>query len=108
MCLAQPLTPQIRKEPTVIDISTSKDNSKTPPTNAPQYKPLTTIRKLTCPLELQELVKAEKRRAAQMAANLEVCTAAINSIEDALTCPLIGIQNSFTVSLKSYNRNAIA
>ncbi|KHJ36447.1 putative eka-like protein [Erysiphe necator] len=36
------------------------------------------------PPELQAIFEAEKRRAAQTAANLEVCTAAINGVETAL------------------------
>ncbi|POS82103.1 hypothetical protein EPUL_006215, partial [Erysiphe pulchra] len=38
----------------------------------------------TYPFELQAIVEAEMRRAAQTAANLEVCTAAINGVETAL------------------------
>ncbi|KHJ31150.1 putative eka-like protein [Erysiphe necator] len=49
-----------------------------------------------------------KRRAAQTAANIEVCTVAINSVEIALAPLATGIQNNFVVSLKVYLRSAIA
>ncbi|KHJ35216.1 putative eka-like protein [Erysiphe necator] len=94
--------------PIVIDLSTSQEFSRTPATNTLQEIPVTTVRKLPCPPKLQEVVKAEEHRAAQMAANLEVCSVAINGVEDALAHLTSGTRNDFVVSLKVYLKNAIS
>ncbi|KHJ31981.1 putative eka-like protein [Erysiphe necator] len=49
-----------------------------------------------------------KRRAAQTAANTEVCTAAVNSVVATLAPLATGTQNNFVVSMKVYLRSAIA
>ncbi|POS82964.1 hypothetical protein EPUL_004832 [Erysiphe pulchra] len=65
-CQARSITPSASEEPIVIDTTFSK------------------AKKQPCPPELQAVVEAEERRAVQMAANLEVCTAAMNGDEAAL------------------------
>ncbi|POS81765.1 hypothetical protein EPUL_006031, partial [Erysiphe pulchra] len=67
-----------------------------------------TVKEETYPFELQAIVEAEKRRAAQTAANLEVCTAAINDVETALLPLRVKTQKQFVDALKTYLRAAIA
>ncbi|KHJ35213.1 putative eka-like protein [Erysiphe necator] len=95
------------EESIVIDLSTSQENSRIPATNIPQEIPVTTERKPLCPPELQKVVKAEERRAAQMSANLEICIVAINGFEDALAHLTTSTRNDFVVSFKVYLKNAI-
>ncbi|POS84363.1 hypothetical protein EPUL_003073 [Erysiphe pulchra] len=63
---------------------------------------------IQCPPELQALVEAGQRRVAQTAANIEICTAAINSVEAVLAPLSNGTRNKFVASLKDNLRSAIA
>ncbi|POS82454.1 hypothetical protein EPUL_005836, partial [Erysiphe pulchra] len=67
-----------------------------------------TVKEKTYPFELQAIVEAEKCRAAQTAANLEVCTAAINGVETTLLPLRVKSQKQFVDALKTYLRPAIA
>ncbi|KHJ31844.1 putative eka-like protein [Erysiphe necator] len=66
------------------------------------------MRELPCPPELRAVVEAEKRRAAQIAANIELCTIAIYCVEAALAPLAIGTLNNFVVSLKVNLKPTIA
>ncbi|KHJ34723.1 putative eka-like protein [Erysiphe necator] len=98
------------EEPTVVDLPISQASPTTSSSITPQDTPILIekMRELPCPPELLAVVEAEKRCAAQTAANIEVCTVAINSVETALAPLATGIQNNFVVSLKVYLRSAIA
>ncbi|KHJ35698.1 putative eka-like protein [Erysiphe necator] len=98
------------EEPTVVDLPISHASPTTSSSITPQDTPILIekMRELPCPPELLAVVEAEKRRAAQTAANIEVCTVVMNSVETALAPLATGIQNDFVVSLKVYLRSAIA
>ncbi|KHJ29997.1 putative eka-like protein [Erysiphe necator] len=66
------------------------------------------VKEKTYPPELQVIVEAEKRRAAQTAANLEVCTAIFNGVEIALLPLRVKTQIQFVDTLKIYLRAVIA
>ncbi|KHJ32491.1 putative eka-like protein [Erysiphe necator] len=74
------------EEPTVVDLSISQASSTTSPSSTSHDTPMLIekIRELPCPPELRVVVEAEIRRAAQTAANIELCTVAVNYVKAAL------------------------
>ena len=64
--------------------------------------------KAECPLELRPIVEAEQRRAAEIAANLALCSAAISGVEATLLPLTNGSNRQFVDSMKVYLRAAIA
>ncbi|POS83661.1 hypothetical protein EPUL_003788 [Erysiphe pulchra] len=92
----QQCTSPSSKEPVVVDLSASQACPNTPSPSVPHDTPST--------IETQ----AEQRRAAQTAANIEICSAAINSVEAVLDPLSNGTRNNFVASLKVYFRSAIA
>ncbi|KHJ31575.1 putative eka-like protein [Erysiphe necator] len=80
------------EEPTVVDLSVSQASSTTSPSSTSHDTPMIIekMREITCPPEQRSVVEAEKRRAAQTAANIELCTEAINNLEAALAPLAIG------------------
>ncbi|CCU80384.1 EKA-like protein, partial [Blumeria hordei DH14] len=62
----------------------------------------------TYPPELRAILEAEEQRAAQTAFNLMICTATINSVENALAPLSKGPSVQFIDSMKVYLRAAIA
>ncbi|CCU74189.1 EKA-like protein [Blumeria hordei DH14] len=96
------------------------ESSKSPPTAskpsknaAPISAPKSTSQpkaasKAECPPELRPIVEAEQRRAAETAANLALCFAAISGVEATLL-PLTNESNrQFVDSMRVYLRAAIA
>ncbi|CCU76829.1 putative effector protein [Blumeria hordei DH14] len=61
-----------------------------------------------CPPELQAMIEAEERRAAQAAKNIMICTAAINAVETAVSLYSEESNDPFIDSMKIYLRAAIA
>lgn len=103
-------TTSASEEPIVVDHSISEASSITSTTSMSHDAPILTenTKRLPCLPELQEVIEAEKRRAAQTAANIVICTVAINGVEVALAPLATDTQNNFVVSLKVYLRSAIA
>ncbi|KHJ35778.1 putative eka-like protein [Erysiphe necator] len=66
------------------------------------------VGKMSVPQELQEMIEAEIRRAAQAKANIQICTTAINAVEDSLSPMLTGGNKSFVDSLRVFLRASIA
>ncbi|CCU82762.1 EKA-like protein [Blumeria hordei DH14] len=64
--------------------------------------------KAECPLELRPIVEAEQRRAAETAANLALCSAAISGVEATLLPLTNGSNRQFVDSMGVYLRAAIA
>ncbi|CCU78197.1 EKA-like protein [Blumeria hordei DH14] len=64
--------------------------------------------KAECPPELQPIVEAEQRRAAETAANLALCSAAIYGVEATLLPFTNGSNRLFVDSMRVYLRAAIA
>ncbi|CCU82233.1 EKA-like protein [Blumeria hordei DH14] len=60
------------------------------------------------PPELQAMIDAEERRAAQAAKNIMICTAAINAVETAVSLYSEKSSDPFINSLKLYLRAAVA
>ncbi|CCU76692.1 EKA-like protein [Blumeria hordei DH14] len=63
--------------------------------------------KTECPLELRQIVEAEQRRAAETAANLALCSAAISGVEATLLPLTNGSHRQFVDSMRVYLRAAI-
>ncbi|CCU76048.1 EKA-like protein [Blumeria hordei DH14] len=63
--------------------------------------------KAECPPELRPIVEAEQRRAAETAANLALCTAAISGVEATLLSLTNGSNRQFVDSMRVYLRAAI-
>ncbi|CCU74722.1 EKA-like protein [Blumeria hordei DH14] len=61
-----------------------------------------------CPPELQAMIEAEERRAAQAAKNIMICTAAINAVETAVSLYSEESSDPFIDSMKLYLRAAVA
>ena len=61
-----------------------------------------------CPLELRPIVEAERRRAAETAANLALCSAAISGVEATLLPLTNGSNRQFVDSMRVYLRAAVA
>ncbi|CCU77328.1 EKA-like protein [Blumeria hordei DH14] len=61
-----------------------------------------------CPPELQAMIEAEERRAAQAAKNITICTAAINAVETAVSLYSEESSDPFIDSMKIYLPAAIA
>ncbi|CCU82619.1 EKA-like protein [Blumeria hordei DH14] len=59
-----------------------------------------------CPPELQAMIEAEERRAAQAAKNIMICTAAINAVETAVSLYSEESSDPFIDSMKLYLRAA--
>ena len=55
-----------------------------------------------CPPELQVMIDAEERRAAQAAKNIMICTAAINAVEIVVSLYSEESSDSFINSMKLY------
>ncbi|POS84089.1 hypothetical protein EPUL_002568 [Erysiphe pulchra] len=104
---AQLCTSSSGKEPIVVDLSASQACPNTPSPSVPNDTPSTIEcnKNIPCLPELQSSVETEQRRAAQIAANIEICTAAINSFEAPLSN---GTRYNFVASLKVYIRSMIA
>ncbi|CCU83007.1 EKA-like protein [Blumeria hordei DH14] len=64
--------------------------------------------KAECPPELRPIVEAEQRRAAETAANLALCSAAISGVEATLLPLTNGSNRQFVDSMRVYLRVAIA
>ncbi|CCU74339.1 putative effector protein [Blumeria hordei DH14] len=64
--------------------------------------------KADCPPELRPIVEAERRRAAETAANLALCSAAISGVEATLLPLTNGSNRQFVDSMRVYLRAAIA
>ncbi|CCU76422.1 EKA-like protein [Blumeria hordei DH14] len=64
--------------------------------------------KAECPPELRQIVEAEQRGAAETAANLALCSAAISGVEDTLLPLTNGSNRQFVDSMRVYLRAAIA
>ncbi|CCU83205.1 EKA-like protein [Blumeria hordei DH14] len=64
--------------------------------------------KAECPPELRPIVEAEQRRAAETAANLALCSAAISGVEATLLPLTNGSNRQFVDSMRVYLRAAIA
>ncbi|CCU74484.1 EKA-like protein [Blumeria hordei DH14] len=64
--------------------------------------------KAECPPELRPIVEAEQRRAAETAANLALCSAAISGVEATLFPLTSGSNRQFVDSMRVYLRAAIA
>ena len=61
-----------------------------------------------CPPELRSILQAEKRRAAQAAANLALCSAAISGVEASLVPLTNGSNRQYVDSMRVYLHAAIA
>ncbi|CCU75356.1 EKA-like protein [Blumeria hordei DH14] len=61
-----------------------------------------------CPPEVRPIVEAEQRRAAETAANLALCPAAISGVEATLLPLTKGSNRLFVDSMRVYLRAAIA
>ncbi|CCU82100.1 EKA-like protein [Blumeria hordei DH14] len=95
------------------------ESSKPPPTSsipsenaAPKAASKSTsqpkaARKADCPPELRPIVEAEQRRAAETAANLALCSAAISGVEASLLPLTNGSNREFVDSMRVYLRAAI-
>ncbi|CCU80163.1 EKA-like protein [Blumeria hordei DH14] len=86
-----------------------KPSEKAPPKAAPikESQPQAAT-KAECPPELRPIVEAEQRRAAETAANLALCSAAISSVEATLFPLTNGSNRKFVDSMRVYLRAAIA
>ncbi|CCU75342.1 avra10-like virulence protein [Blumeria hordei DH14] len=96
------------------------ESSKSPPTAskpsenaAPISAPKSTSQpkaasKAECPPGLRPVVEAEQRRAAETAANLALCSAAISGVEVTLLPLTNGSNRQFVDSMRVYLRAAIA
>ncbi|KAI0993552.1 hypothetical protein K3495_g14632 [Podosphaera aphanis] len=62
----------------------------------------------TIPPELRPHVEAAERQAAQTASNIELCTAAINGVEDSLSSLANGDNRQYIDAIKTHFRAAIA
>ncbi|CCU75331.1 EKA-like protein [Blumeria hordei DH14] len=82
------------------------ESSKPPPT-APKSSEKTAT-KADCPPELRPIVEAEQRRAAEAAANLALCSAAISGVETTLLTFTNGSNRQIVDSMSVYLRAAIA
>lgn len=60
------------------------------------------------PPELRTIIQSEERRAAMMAANLKICTAAINEVQVALTTAEMDSNKEFAQGLLTYFRATFA
>lgn len=64
--------------------------------------------KTPVPEELQKMIEAEIRRATQAKANIQICTTAINAVENSLSPMLTGSNKLFVDSLRIFLRASIA
>ncbi|CCU75437.1 EKA-like protein [Blumeria hordei DH14] len=79
--------------------------SKSAPKLSSQPKAAT---KAECPPELRPIFEAEQRRAAETAANLALCSAAISGVNATLLSLTNGSNRQFVESMRVYLRAAIA
>ncbi|CCU74326.1 EKA-like protein [Blumeria hordei DH14] len=86
------------------------ESSKSPPTASKPSENAApkAATKAECPPELRPIVEAEQRRAAEIAANLTLCSAAISGVEATLLPFNNGSNRQFVDSMRVYPRAAIA
>ena len=101
-------TPRRFATPRSLRIDTGAQKQTSGTTGPSQ--PASSLRKKanTIPPELRPHVEAAERRAAQTASNLELCTAAINGVEDALSPLANGDNRQYIDAMKTHFRAAIA
>ncbi|CCU76306.1 EKA-like protein [Blumeria hordei DH14] len=93
-----------KSPPTASEPSENAADKAVPKTTSPPKA----ATKAECPPELRPIVEAEQRRAAETAANLALCSAAISGVEATLLHLTNGSNRQFVDSMRVYLRAAIA